>query len=172
MDKANVGIVGIEPLPLHCEQILPVDSATEFINLWRDSSSSPNLDIVPICTRALSLAVSFSITFSIEALFSVEFISIKSITTRPPISLSRKCLAISFAAFKFVLKAVSSIFEPLVARAELMSIAVKASVTSKTIVAPDLRETSLLNALFTCDSILMWANNECSVMSKYLIRSR
>ena len=127
---------------------------------------------MPICTRALSLAVAFSIAFSIDALFSAEFISIKSITTRPPISLSLICLAISFDAFRLVLKAVSSIFEPLVARAELISTAVKASVTSKTMVAPDLSETSRLNTLLTCDSTLIWANKECSVISKYLIRSR
>ena len=155
MYRANVGIVGIEPLPLHCGQLLPVDSVTELINLWRDSSSSPNLDIEPICTRALSLAVAFSIAFSIDSLLPVEAMSIKSTTTSPPISRSRICLAISFDASRFVLKAVSSILEPLVARAELISIAVKASVASKTMVAPDLSETSRLKTLLTCDSTLI-----------------
>ena len=46
--SASVGIVGVVPLPLHCEQVLPVDSATEFFKRWRDSSNRPNLDIVPI----------------------------------------------------------------------------------------------------------------------------
>ena len=54
--------------------------------------------------------------------------SIKSITTNPPISLNLSCLAISVAASKFVLLAVSSMLEPLVDLAELISIATKASV--------------------------------------------
>ena len=40
----------------------------------------------------------------------------------------RICLAISSAASKLVLRAVSSISDPLVARAELMSIEIMASV--------------------------------------------
>ena len=54
--------------------------------------------------------------------------SIKSITIRPPISRNRSCLAISTAASKFVLKAVSSISLPLVDFLELISMATKASV--------------------------------------------
>ena len=48
MLSARVGMVGVVPLPLHCEQVLPVDSAIEFIKRWRDNSSRPNLEIVPI----------------------------------------------------------------------------------------------------------------------------
>ena len=170
--SASVGMVGVIPLPLHCEQALPVDSATELINRCRDNSRRPNLDIVPIWTRARSLAVAFSMAFSIDTLFSSGTISMKSITIKPPISLSCNWIAISSTASLFALKAVSSILVPLVDRAELMSIAVNASVASNTIVAPDLSITSLLKTLLTCDSTLMWANKECSVISKYLIRSR
>ena len=86
--KDNDGMVGLVPLPLHTEHVLPVDSSTEFISLCLDNSNKPNLEIVPIWTRALSLAVAFSISFSIEVLFDSDAISIKSITTRPPISLN------------------------------------------------------------------------------------
>ena len=47
------------------------------------------------------------------------------------------CRAISSAASKLVLSAVSSISEPLVARAELMSIDTNASVGSMTMLPPD-----------------------------------
>ena len=69
--------------------------------------------------------------------------SIKSITTSPPTSLNFNCLAISTAASKFVLKAVSSISFPFVDLAELTSMAVIASVGSITIEPPELREISL-----------------------------
>ena len=69
--------------------------------------------------------------------------SMKSITTKPPTSLSRNCLATSFAASKLVLYAVSSISLPFVDLAELTSIAVMASVGSITIDPPDVNEISL-----------------------------
>ena len=65
---------------------------------------------------------------STALLFFKESMSIKSITTRPPMSLNLNCLPISTADSKFVFKAVSSISLPPVAFAELMSIATKASV--------------------------------------------
>ncbi len=60
---------------------------------------------------------------------------------------------------------------PLVARAELMSIAVSASVGSKTMVAPVRRDTSRSNTLFTCDSTSIWLNKDCPEASNCLIRS-
>ena len=86
--KDRDGIVGLVPLPLHTEHVFPVDSSTEFISLCLDNSNKPNREIVPICTRALSLAVAFSISFSIEVRLASDAISMKSITTRPPISLN------------------------------------------------------------------------------------
>ena len=52
----------------------------------------------------------------------------KSITNNPPTSLSLNCLAISLAASRLVLSAVSSMSDPPVAFAELMSIQTNASV--------------------------------------------
>src|SRR6056300_915748 len=78
--------------------------------------------------------------------FLLADISMKSITTRPPISRNRNWRAISSAASRLVCKAVSSISPPLVARAELMSIDTNASVGSITIAPPDGRRTSRWNA--------------------------
>ena len=57
----------------------------------------------------------------------------KSITIKPPKSRKRNWRAISSAASKLVLSAVSSMSPPRVERDELISIAVNASVTSITI---------------------------------------
>ena len=62
--------------------------------------------------------------------------SMKSMTTRPPISRMRSCRAISSAASRLVLRAVSSMSWPFVARAELISIETRASVGSITILPP------------------------------------
>ena len=64
-------------------------------------------------------------------------------TTNPPTSLSLNCLAISLAASRFVLYAVSSISLPLVDLAELISIAVIASVGSMTMEPPEFKDISL-----------------------------
>ena len=69
--------------------------------------------------------------------------SMKSITTKPPISLSLNCLDISFAASRLVCVAVSSISLPEVAFDELISIATKASASSITMDPPDSSFTSL-----------------------------
>ena len=67
----------------------------------------------------------------------------KSITDNPPTSLSLNCLAISLAASRLVLSAVSSISDPPVAFAELISIQTKASVWSILIYPPFCKVTSL-----------------------------
>jgi len=77
----------------------------------------------------------------------------KSITIKPPKSRKRNWRAISSAASKLVLSAVSSMSPPRVERDELMSIAVNASVTSMTIEPPDGKRTSRWNADSICDSI-------------------
>ena len=61
----------------------------------------------------------------------------KSTTTRPPKSRILSCRPISSAASRFVLSAVSSMSSPFVERAELMSIAVRASVRSMTMLPPE-----------------------------------
>ena len=61
----------------------------------------------------------------------------KSITTKPPISLNLSCVNISIAASMLVVSAVSSISLPLVDLAELTSILTNASVESITILPPE-----------------------------------
>ena len=77
----------------------------------------------------------------------------KSITIRPPRSLSFTCLPISAAASRFVLSAVSSMSVPFVDLAELMSIEVNASPLSITNEPPDGNLTSLEKADSIFDSI-------------------
>ena len=77
----------------------------------------------------------------------------KSITIKPPRSLSFTCLPISAAASKLVFRAVSSISPPLVDLAELISIEVSASPESMTIDAPDFNLTSREKADSILDSI-------------------
>ena len=77
----------------------------------------------------------------------------KSMTIRPPKSLSFTCLPISAAASKFVFRAVSSISPPLVDFAEFISIEVRASPESITIDAPDFNFTSREKADSILDSI-------------------
>ncbi|CSA42015.1 Uncharacterised protein [Vibrio cholerae] len=86
----------------------------------------------------------------------------KSITTRPPRSRRRNWRAISSAASRLVLRAVSSISPPLVARAELMSMEVKASVGSITIEPPEGRRTSRWKADSIWLSIWKWLNSGTS----------
>ena len=81
--------------------------------------------------------------FLLALIFSSFNISIKSITTNPPTSLSLSCLAISDAASIFVLNAVSSISLPLVDLAELTSQLSCASVGSITIEPPEFKDISL-----------------------------
>ena len=77
----------------------------------------------------------------------------KSITIKPPKSRRRSWRAISTAASMLVLKAVSSISPPLVAREELMSMAVSASVMSMTMTPPEGSVTSRWKAVSIWDSI-------------------
>ena len=65
----------------------------------------------------------------------------------------RSCRAISSAASRFVLRAVSSMSAPLVARAELMSMDTSASVGSITMAPPLGRRTSRWKAVSICVSI-------------------
>ena len=70
----------------------------------------------------------------------------KSITTKPPKSLSLNCLAISVAASTFVFSAVLSIFLSEVFFPELTSMATKASVEFITIDPPDFNLTFKLKS--------------------------
>ena len=74
-------------------------------------------------------------------------------TINPPRSLNLTCLPISEAASRLVLSAVSSISEPLVDFAELISIEVNASPESITNEPPERSLTSLEKADSIFDSI-------------------
>ena len=74
-------------------------------------------------------------------------------TIKPPRSLNLTCLPISEAASRLVLSAVSSISEPLVDFAELISIEVNASPESITKEPPERSLTSLEKADSIFDSI-------------------
>jgi hypothetical protein len=75
------------------------------------------------------------------ALVLLDSMSMKSMTTRPPRSRRRSWRAISSAASQLVLKAVSSMSAPRVARPELTSTETRASVWSITMAPPEGRLT-------------------------------
>ena len=114
-----------------------VSSSKDGLSLWRLISIKPKREILLTCTLALSASRASFILFSTRRWFLNSTMSIKSITTRPPISLIRSCLAISSAASRLVFKAVSSISDPRVDLAEFMSIDTNASVGSITMLPPD-----------------------------------
>ena len=116
------------PWPSQRGQVMCEASSKEGRNLCLESSSKPKRDILPTCTLARSSAKASRSLASTSRCALVFSISIKSITTKPPRSLRRICLAISSAASRLVCLAVASISAPLVERAELISIETKASV--------------------------------------------
>ncbi len=144
--KAEDSTSRIVPKPLQRGQTIPLVSPNDGLRRWRDISSRPNLDMRPTWTLARSTSSASRILFSTARWFLGEFMSIKSMTTRPPMSLRRICRHISSAASRFVFKAVSSISAPLVALDELISIDTSASVGSMTTEPPDGRRTSLWKA--------------------------
>ncbi len=125
----------------------------EDLSLCLDISSKPKRDILLVWMRALSLLTASLSCCSTERWFLWLRMSIKSITISPPKSRIRSCRAISSAASRLVFNAVSSISAPFVARAELMSIEIMASVWSITIEPPEGSCTSRENADWICDSI-------------------
>ncbi len=135
-------VVRTMPLPRHRGQTWVVDSRTDGCNRCRDISSKPKREMRVTWMRALSGLVASRKTVSTSCACLRFAMSIKSMTTKPPISRIRNWRAISAAASKLVASAVSSICLPPVARDELMSIAVKASVGSKTIEPPEGRRIS------------------------------
>ena len=105
--------------------------------------------------------------FSTSFWLRTGVISMKSITTKPPMSRKRSWRAISSAASKFVCSAVSSMSPPFVARAELISIETNASVGSITIEPPEGRRTSRWKAVSICVSI--WKRLNRGVESVYIL---
>ena len=153
MERAMFLVPRMVPCPLQRGHTFDVVSPSEGRKRCRDISSKPKREILPTCTRARSIFKASRIRVSTARWLRTGCISIKSITTRPPISRKRNWRAISSAASRFVCTAVSSISPPLVAREELMSILIKASVTSITIEPPEGSLTSRSNAVSIWPSI-------------------
>ena len=127
-DSARDSVLLTLPMPLHFGQFLYADSPNDGLNLCLDISNNPNLDMFPIDILALSCLTASLRVLSTCLLFLYCLISIKSITNKPPKSLSLHCLAISSAASTFVFKAVDSISDCFVDFPELISIETNASV--------------------------------------------
>ncbi len=153
MDRERDLVLRIVPCPEHRGQTLEDVSSRDGRKRWRDISSRPKRDIRPICTRALSMLSASFILFSTSRWLRTGCMSIKSITIKPPISLRRIWRAISSAASRLVASAVSSMFAPLVALDELMSILTRASVGSITIEPPEGSLTSRSKAVSIWPSI-------------------
>ena len=98
----------------------------------RESSKSPNWEILPIWILARSIFMASLSCLSTSKMCFLSSMSIKSMTIRPPKSRKRNCRPISSAAWTLVLKAVISTSFSRVERPELMSMATKASVGSMT----------------------------------------
>ena len=149
----------ITPVPAQRGQAMWLDSASAGCRRWRDNSNKPNLDNLPICTRARSrLSASFSV-FSTSRWCLASSMSMKSITTKPPKSRRRIWRATSSAASILVRNAVSSMSAPRVERAEFTSTDTKASVWSITIAPPLGSVTSRENTVSICCSICKRENS-------------
>ncbi len=137
MDRASERTSRMTPVPLQRGQTRPVDSSSDGRRRWRDNSSRPNLEMRPIWMRARSMASASRRRSSTARWCLTGVMSMKSMTMRPPMSRRRSWRAISSAASRLVLSAVSSMSEPFVAREELMSMDTSASVGSITMDPPE-----------------------------------
>ena len=147
MERARDSTLRIEPSPLQRGQATWIDSPSDGRRRWRDISNRPNREMRPIWTRARSTLRASRILFSTSRWLRAGVISIKSMTIRPPRSRRRNWRAISSAASRLVLRAVSSMSPPWVAREELISIDTSASVRSMTMAPPEGRRTSCWKAV-------------------------
>ena len=77
------------PCPLQRGHTTPLVSPREGRRRWRDISIKPKREIRPIWTRARSSLSASRIRFSTSRWLRAGDISIKSITTRPPLSRRR-----------------------------------------------------------------------------------
>ena len=142
MDRARDSTPRMVPWPLQRGQTSWLDSPREGRRRWRDISIRPKREMRPSWTRARSCFMASRSRFSTSRWLRAGVMSMKSMTKRPPRSRSRSWREISSAASRLVLRAVSSMSAPLVARAELMSMEVRASVWSITIEPPEGSRTS------------------------------
>ena len=142
MCKAVDSMPRMWPVPLHRGQGMWLVSPKLGRKRWRDSSSKPKREILPVCTRARSWCKASRSAFSTSRWLRWLSMSIKSMTTKPPRSRKRNWRATSSAASILVLKAVCSISLPRVARPEFTSTETRASVWSITIAPPEGKRTS------------------------------
>ena len=142
MDRASDSTPRILPWPWQRGQTLVVESPSEGRSRWRDISSSPKREMRATWTRARSCFRASRSRSSTARWFLGGVMSMKSMTKSPPRSRRRNWRAISSAASRLVLSAVSSMSAPLVAREELMSMEVRASPWSMTMEPPEGRRTS------------------------------
>ncbi|MNT21054.1 hypothetical protein D3C72_1563780 [compost metagenome] len=141
IDSDSDSTLRMRPWPSQRGQTIWLDSPRLGRRRWRLISSRPKREMRPTCTRARSYLSAFARRFSTSRWCLLDAMSMKSITTRPPRSRRRSWRATSSAASRLVWNAVSSMSLPLVAREELTSTAVSASVWSTTIEPPDGRRT-------------------------------
>ena len=166
MDSARDLVSRMVPWPVQRGQTIALVSPREGRRRWRDISSRPKREILPTWTLARSIARASRTRFSTARWFRADNMSIKSITTSPPMSRRRNCRAISSAASRLVFRAVSSISPPRVARAELISMEIRASVGSITMDPPDGRRTSRWKAVSIWLSI--WKRLNSGTLSSYM----
>ena len=149
--------VRIKPWPLQRGHTCWLDSPSDGRRRWRDISNRPKREMRPRRMRARSCLKASASRFSTRRWLAGGVMSMKSITIRPPRSRRRNWRATSSAASRLVCSAVSSMLPRRVARAELMSIVVSASVWSMTMAPPDGSETLRSNTfsiwLSTCMSL-------------------
>jgi hypothetical protein len=126
--RATDGVERTKPVPAQCAQGTEEDSSTPVRMRWRDISRRPNGEMRPTWMRARSFLRHSLSFFSTERLLRFSSMSMKSITIRPARSRRRSCRAISSAASRFVLSAVSSMLCSRVERPEFTSIDTSASV--------------------------------------------
>ena len=126
------------PVPPQSTQRSMLASARLGRSRWRESSINPKGLIRPMRMRARSIRIASLSLRSTARWLRFSSMSMKSMTISPARSRSRSWRAISSAASRLVLSAVSSIVRSLVARPEFTSIATNASVGLMTRYPPDL----------------------------------
>ena len=165
IESAKDSVSRIDPWPLQRGHTVPRLSVRDGRSRWRDISNRPKREMRPICTRARSSFNAFRSVSSTARWFFIGVISIKSITTKPPMSRKRNWRDTSSAASRLVCSAVSSISPPRVALAELTSTETSASVGSITIEPPEGSCTSRSKAVSIWLSI--WNRLNSGVCSLY-----
>ena len=123
------------PVPWQCGHCVVEPSSTPVRRRWRDISIRPKCEMRPSWMRARSKRSASFRRRSTARLLRFSSMSMKSMTIRPARSRSLSWRAISSAASRLVLSAVSSIENSRVDLPELTSMATSASVWLMTMIA-------------------------------------